>query len=270
MPRQKKAESLPPEPYRPDWGSRWDTASNLDRTVLCPASSVMEKLDIPSDNAIKGRIWGETVHTWVETGKIAGPDWAAKGFEEKLAVSGADDTLRLEFWPDHGVHELALVWDLETTPYIVVERGPDGRVAWPKSPGSLRIKLDFAAWGAESTGVDGHLWVDDLKTGRYSVPAESLQVGSAVAGLGAIYGYDYGYGTITHWPRYPKQGKPRRSKPAKHELIPTRDLLRRTRDSAERAKQEIDKGNDPPPDTVFAGDHCQWCPSKHICPIHRF
>lgn len=21
-----KAESLPPEPYRPDWGSRWDTA----------------------------------------------------------------------------------------------------------------------------------------------------------------------------------------------------------------------------------------------------
>lgn len=260
------------KPYRPDWDSRWDTASNLDRTILCPASSVMEKLDIPSDNAIKGRLWGETVHKWVETGKIEGPSWATKGFEDKLAVSGAGESTRHDFWPPHGVHEMAISWDLDTDPIVVMERRPDGQAAWPKIPGSLRIKLDYAAWGAESGGIDGHLWVDDLKTGRFSTPPESMQVGAAVAALCRLIDkrYEYGYGTVTHWPRYPKHGLPRRSKPARHDFVPTHDLLRRTRDSAHRAKLGIDSGGDPPPDTVFAGEHCQWCPSKHVCPVQRF
>lgn len=232
---------------------RWETASSLDRTVMCPAAAVLPKFeDELTDSQRRARDWGTSVHKWVETGKFEGPGWAQVGLKRKLEESGVS---REDYWPQPSKVELRVVWDLESMPKVV--EGP-----WPEIPGSVRMVIDYLA----------PYLVDDIKTGRQAPEPTSFQVGVEVAAVAQMTGASKIKGAITHWPRYPLEGKPERrtSLYTKGDFVGVRDVLRSVRDESWELHRKIEQGQQLTADDVRPGEHCNYCRCQKGCPAWQF
>lgn len=227
---------------------RWTTASRLDRGALCPASTVLPETKSESG---KGAQWGTAAHEFMETGQIPkGPEtpaWVTKGLADKVICSGFD---RAKWYPP-GAHEVQAY--LDGPNFEDVSIVPGGHDDWPERESSIRVKIDYV-------GVhEGKPWVEDLKTGRFPVPPSALQVAAAALLVAQLVGSKAAYGTVLHWPRYPKAAPPVRSKFYLYDeaaLEATREQLLLAR---ARALQ-------PNPPAIPGEEQCRWCNCLAACP----
>lgn len=230
---------------------RWTSASRLDRGESCPASTVLPETRTEPG---KSAIWGSGAHKYVEHGVVPeGKDWPAwvtKGLIDKIKCSGFK---REDYYPAPGVHEAhAILWgdNLEHAS-LVFDHGVDGLSPFPAIPGSIRFKIDYIG------ERDDTAWVDDLKTGRFAPPATSLQIAAAALVVAQMQLRDAVWGSVTHWPRYPKQALPTREwhlyDAEELDIVKNRLLLLR----------DIACGPNPP--AVPSEEACRWCPCKPDC-----
>lgn len=154
-------------------------------------------------------------HRWKETGEVRGPSRRLENaFRKALEASKID---RLDLWPEGGEHEtsVALRVDGLREVYRNDEHKYDGLDAWVTGTSDYYWRL-----------VDGSLWVDDFKTGKYyenpgpeswghnpelEVGAnrfpqdpESAQLRLYALGLAELLHFSGSVLlSITHWPRLP-------------------------------------------------------------------
>lgn len=242
-----------PKVVFPDWNKRWVSASKLDLAELCPASCVLPQYETPpTDSQRRSRFWGKAIHKWVETGSITAAslveeggvvagDWLAKGLEKKLEVSGVR---RSVYWGSAQAFEGRFVWDPDTDTVGVND------TKFPDVPGSLRAIVDVIH-------VDA---AEEIKTGHFPPPVTSLQIAAACLVTHRPVGI------LTHWERYPLNGRPQREE-IKHNIGNVRDSLLRIRDKSYAAWLKVKEGTSP---EVNPGFHCNQCNARPGCPAHRF
>lgn len=158
--------------------------------------------------------FGDLVHHWIETGD-AEPEWASEKDRDllgrKLMLSG---TRREKYWRlGDGEHEVTFAIHLETA-QLRMYRGARELADWWKAGADpkewLTGTVDWLHWGGEKTVP----WIDDLKTGRFApLPKKSKQLRSYAlvpwikAGMPLKYEVAL---SITHWEKYPLNGRPKR------------------------------------------------------------
>lgn len=246
-------------------------ASELDRVLACGGSLVLPRSDTRSQRAKTAADWGTYVHTWKETGVVVDDDQGqnrafARRLRSKLKASGFK---REVVWPREGRHEVTLAFNVVTRE---VKTPPPRQDAVSGQARVAYIEAWKAAWGDEwVTGTLDYAmeiadfpWVDDLKTGRFAHPKdyEAQQAFYALAWSIHKYGDILPTrSTITHWPIYPRDGKPVRRggvfdvaflKGFHAKLLDLRDRVRHARGGGLLR--------------LFAGDQCQYCPSSSVCP----
>lgn len=211
------------------------------------------------------------VHLWAATGKVvASPDFPnhAKLFRKKLANNGLanwDDDLKFResWWPPTGLHEISVAVDCEG-------KG----VAWSQLEESMAMntwKLEKPeSWVTGTLDYIGQIlgdpWVDDLKTGSWPPlpPKQSAQLRLyALAALRLTRPVDPVPSrvvlSITHWPRYPVIGLPKRYY---HEVLPKHldkfeKMLRKAWKQYESGEAELNPGE----------LQCVFCPARAACPV---
>lgn len=247
-------------------------ASELDRLLSCAGSLILPRNLKRSENGNKAAAWGTYAHRWKETGEILdneeGENAAhARRMRSKLKASGTE---REVWWPSNGKHEVTLALNVVT---LEVKTPPASQLE--RLTGQAKVAYINAwkeAWGDDwITGTADYIselmdlpWVDDFKTGRSGHPKDYEQQQS-------LYCLAWGllkYGdivptrsTITHWPVYPRNGKPRRTG-GLIEVPYFRLFLDRLRDLRQRVLHARGGGSL----RLFAGDQCQFCPSSPDCP----
>lgn len=224
---------------------RWTTASKLDRGALCPASTVR-----PETRSEPGKpaIWGNGAHKFIETGVVPeGPDtpaWVTKGLKDKIASSG----FKREDWYPPGAHETQAYLDgpnLDQVSIVIDKQ-------YPELPSSIRFKIDYVG---EYQGLP---WIEDLKTGRFPVPPTALQVAAAALLVKQLVGSKGAFGSVLHWPRYPKHALPNRERApfSADDLKAVRDRLLLMRD--------ISLSKNPP--AIPGDEQCRYCDCFASCP----
>ncbi len=203
--------------------------------------------------------WGTAVHQWKERGLLE--DVVDPHLRQLLGKRGLGflTDIRERFWPEgEGLHEVCL------------RVGPDGVGVAETFTGSQHLRDAWKAAAPEDhvTGTAdwlgtyfGEAWVDDLKTGREPPPPDCPQ--------NRIYALGYPSGpvnlSITHWPRYPVTGTPKRE----WAVLTSRQLEATRRDVSTAYRNHLEArgslllGEAPLP---VPGDHCDYCPSKPFCP----
>jgi hypothetical protein len=245
--------------------------------MACPGPAVLPLPAVPevkSERAMEAAAWGTMAHAWKATGRIIGnPDYPRlEGhFANKLvkAIGGPEEQARFReaYWPSSGLHEVAVAVNCVAL-----------AVAWHEGGGN------DAAWKAQwhdpwATGtldyvgeVLGDPWIDDLKTGSWppTPPEDSNQLrlyGLARWRIGSSKPLpDRLVLSITHWPRYPVVGLPKRFW---HEITPAevadfeRRLTLRYRlvSRLRGASDEVRRGE------LVTGEHCSFCPVGSVCPV---
>lgn len=247
---------------------RWTTASRLDRASLCPASTVIPEVNRESGNAA---IFGSAWHQVVELGslqeresrdsvtgavvRVAWPKWVIRAVDDKLAhLPRALEDIRADMWPG-GAHEVKGQLDggdFEDASLIV-----DG--GYTESPTSIRFKIDYSGVKLDEPHVD------DLKTGREPIGADSLQVAAAALLVAQATGARNAWASITHWPRYPKDNEPTRAWQYydAEALEGVRKVLKVIREDALSGSPTINPAKDEFGEPV---DQCKWCNSRPNCP----
>lgn len=155
------------------------------------------------------------VHRWKETGEVSGPTSRLENALRKaIGTSGVD---RLELWPAGGEHEQSVAVRVDGTREVWRndDHKYDGLDGWITGTSDYYWRL-----------VDGALWVDDLKTGkfyanpgpdswghdagievganRYPQDPNSAQIAVYALGIANLLGYIGPVLTsVTHWPRLP-------------------------------------------------------------------
>lgn len=201
-------------------------ASESDRALVCPASLVLPR---PMDQYERTKTkeaagLGKILHYWKETGKLVQVEESSeKDLEtatKKVVLSKAD---RVKYWPPGtGQHEVTFAINLKDARLhlfddytqevgALIDADQWKKLFDPKQ--YLTGSIDWLDWG----GPDRRPWVDDLKTGSWPPdPATSKQLRSYLLvpwikdGMKTL-GWK-GVLTITHWPKYRLDGKPKRSK----------------------------------------------------------
>lgn len=215
----------------------------------------------------RARVWGEAIHTWVETGDLAKasqtverqsktvPEWLGGALQKKFDACGIK---REVYWSGSLIREQCYTYDLDTG---VTTKVPD-KFSFLKLPGSVRFIADIERPNA----------IEDLKTG-FNVPgADSLQTAVGCLALRREASI------ITHWPRYklkflpsrgPNEGSGKGSVLYRkgHELKDIKEELTDLRERAKRSLQLYNAGKTP---EVFPGEHCGMCKRKPGCPAHSF
>jgi hypothetical protein len=264
---------------------RWTTASRLDRAIACPASTVLPEVQSEPGNSA---IFGSAFHQLVECGalgerecrdKVTGaivrvewPKWVRRGIADKLAnLPRAFEEIRGEFWPG-GTHEVQ--GTLDGSHFEVASRVDEG--GFPNAPTSIRLKIDYVQDELGDLFVPGllpwderrkHPLVEDLKTGRPSLP-ESMQVVGAAIWKQLISGAEGVWVATSHWPRYPKSNEPTRelqhlNAPA---LEKARKVLTIVREDAFSSQPTINPARDEWGEPV---GQCKWCGSRPNCPAWK-
>lgn len=246
-------------------------SSSLPLLMKCSGSAVLPCLNEKSERAEQAADWGTMAHLWAQTGKIKGPGVRAeRAFAKSIELSGID---REALWPVGGVFEGSLA--LRVDGIREASRDDSERDGW------ITGHYDYQHWF-----VDGELWVDDLKTGKFyenpmpGVPGwrEDLEVGEnrypqdvrspqiKTYALALSELLDYGGDvtvSVTHWPRLPL---------SKRHATPVRvwhtwraaglsqhwddlEALERERKHNERALLGHEDSL-----ILRPGDHCRFCP----------
>ena len=185
-------------------------ASETDRALICPASLVRKKTAKRSDKANKTAAWGTLVHKWKETGDTQGN----KTLLKKLQRTCID---REKLWPttgnSHG-HEATFSIDLESLQLrIWSSKGSNyKRDHWKRRHPRYRYVTGSIDW-LSFRSKDGLPWVDDLKTGTWSVIAKyskQLRTYALVPWILSGCNTDV-WLSITQWPKYRLDCKPKRN-----------------------------------------------------------
>lgn len=220
----------------------WARASSATRTLNCPASVYLPKVDHSGPAAE----WGTAVHTAKEgrdPGRQDVRDWWA--LHEMFWP-------RSTLWPD-GQHERGLGLHIDPFEYRVDK-------AW-EGEASDRWDLDdtWMTGAADWYTKDGPvLWVDDLKTGGFVDPPPTDQLTFYATALARHLDTKTDVMTsITHWPRYPKGKGPVRSA-----ALVTYQERQTFEERIAEAKRAADARLGPNP-----GSWCTWCPCKG-CPYN--
>lgn len=227
-------------------------ASGSERFLRCPGSLILPKMREPSPARDDAANFGTLVHHWKETGslELAGADPShVRLLREKLELTGLE---REDFWSG-GEHEITYALDL-TEERILRFTGPDGADAWKKSFDECRWLTGTVDWISSSR-------IDDLKTGRWLPTVIDNQQLKSYAlfrwmELGRPAGWEVET-SITHWPRYPKSGFPRRystqitSLELEEHLIDFQWAIGHTGVTRSDGDGE---------------GHCRFCDSKFACP----
>lgn len=252
----------------------WTRASALDRTLRCVGSLSMPQTpeaERMSPRAKEGAAWGTLVHKWKATGRvIASPDFPnhAKLFRKKLAHNGLanyddDQKFRDSWWPPGGLHEVSVAVDCagQGVAWTQIE-DETAMNAWKTSMPESWITgtLDYVGQ------VLGDPLIDDLKSGAWPPlpPKESAQLRFyALAALRLHSPVDPFPGrvvlSITHWPRYPVIGLPKRYY---HEVLPKH--LDKFEKMLRKAWKQHESGES---DLTPGALQCVFCPAKAACPV---
>lgn len=239
--------------------------SRLPLLTKCPGSLWLPQDTDESEELAKANEWGRLVHRWKETGEISGaPKRVCTAFRTAIRASGID---RLCYWPRGGTHERSVAIKLDGSRQVVNRLGPEDLEAYSAAVGWLIGTPDFY-W----TLIDGELWVDDLKTGkwyddpenpgtnRFPQDPRSTQLRAYALAIAALTGYS-GPTTvsITHWPRLPVAR--RHALPVRYSTRYTQSELESFWGTLEKLWQNYTAGLG----TVYPGEHCRFCPSRNYC-----
>lgn len=244
----------------------WARASELERLLECPGSAVLPR---EPDRTIEAGQWGRMVHRWKATGVVEPePGFPNHGplLDDRIRRTNPD---RRTLWP--GSHELA-VW-LVPLGSAALLHGDDPRWKSGAPPDAISGTTDHLG------EVLGDPWIDDLKTGREPpgpLSPQTLFYALAVARCthpppGRVLV------SITHWPRYPRDGLPTRSwaTVTAHQLDAFEHRLERLRQQVVHLRglvPDVTASSQPPsvpPSLLGAlrpGSACTYCPSRNSCP----
>lgn len=209
------------------------------------------------------------VHHWVQTGEIRCEN---KRFERMLAKAiQATGINRLELWPEGGEHEGAIAIQVDGHGYGV-SRDDTPREGW------ITGHFDYQYWM-----LDGELWIDDLKTGKwYPNPPKgdlrnnpelaegenrfpqnplSTQIKTYALGLSELLEYRGGVNvSVTHWPRLPTVYRHRA--PQRIWGYWTHQALMQHWNDLETLYWTYRHNTG---DLLVPGDHCRFCPARSNC-----
>lgn len=241
----------------------WVRASSLERELHCPVAGVLPQVDERGDAVREAADWGTMVHHWKATGEIRaerGRPSHERLFTEKLRVTG----VRREDWWGEGRHEVAMAVDCVKMGRAAEFVGTKPAVeAWRSGLGD-----EYAAGEADFVGdLFGVPHVDDLKTGRFAPDPSAPQLRLYALATWILLGNvpDRVLVSVTHWPRYPVDNRPRRFD---HEYTARQltafwkelRLARRRKLMTVRLPLADQQANAVP------GDWCSYCDGKRNCP----
>jgi hypothetical protein len=111
--------------------------------------------------------------------------------------------------------------------------------------------------------TDTSILVDDLKTGKWwsKRAKESAQLSFYLMCAWKLYGdnYDY-YLSVTHWPRYPASGKPKRTPPSDR-AVSLEALARFESHLVEACASAMNMELNP------TEEGCRFCPARNNCDV---
>lgn len=244
----------------------WARASALERHLVCPASSVLPRLEYGRwAPGYAGAVVPVELTEYVETA----PWYTIWGSEmhRAIAAEGAPDpwdswaapVRDVVYPPELGVHERTWSYDCATGIVDRIDlRDEDARTAWKLSRGPDTV-VGTSDWSGFTP--DGLAWVCDLKTGWRRVsplnPANVFYLMCLCLDSGVLKGRS----SILWWPRKADMAdsEPRRDWSG---VIGTDTLLafeRELVDAWERSRGAT-------ADDVAPGPYCSRCNSAGVCP----
>lgn len=248
----------------------WTRASSLERSLLCPVSTILPTFDEKSQLARDAAEWGTLAHAWADTGIVPESRYGPL-LERQIEVSGID---RGGLWLEAG-RVPPFCFAINCDPQNGLPRflkfwapSQETRNAWKESHPECYVtgEMDYA----RVVGPVG--WVDDLKTGRVQDP-NCDQV--SLYCLALYFDHDCQLNvverSITHWPR-PNlyAAKPRSfKKPMRYygdeSSAAWLEQYYETLQVAYRERELIAFEPDPE-EYATPGDHCWYCPARMFCP----
>lgn len=223
---------------------------------------MLPREETKSERAREAADWGEMVHLWKETGVVP-KGRAGTTLAKKIKLAEVNRDL---LWVD-GLHEVPLAYNVVTgeSRALVLPLHKEKRDLW---------KATFdSEWITGTADYVGLLldrpWVDDLKTGRqveyfdhryqqafYSLVWTLFQMGQLTECRS----------TITHWPKYKLETKPRRFGTVLEPdfFLDFQGKLKQLREDVMRLKDKQERGLDVS-GHLSDGPQCKYCPSKLAC-----
>lgn len=238
-------------------------ASRLPLLTRCSGSLYIPGAEEPNENRDIANVWGHMVHYWKETGEIRGPN---KRTETALRTAIRESGIqRLSEWPSGGVHEQA-----------VAVRVDGNRCIQSSHPTETTELLKWVTGTGDFYHffLDGELWVDDLKTGkwyddpetggnRFPQDPRSTQVRLYALAIASLLGYrGRVHVSITHWPRLPIAR--RHSPPVRYWDCYEWDELEAFYGELEQLYRDAEAGRKGH-FNLNPGDHCRFCPARMAC-----
>lgn len=268
-------------------------ASSLPLLTKCPGALSLPTEQSDSEAAQAGSDWGTMAHHWKETGEVRGPSRRLENAFRKALVRAGLDTgaARNGLWPAGGEHETSVALRVDGLREVYRNDGHkyDGLDAWVTGTSDYYWRL-----------VDGSLWVDDFKTGKfYPNPApdswshnpefpvgenlypqdpESAQLRCYALGLTELLSFSGDIIlSITHWPRLPlvrRHSYPERlwaytdSARLRDYWYSLEQLYRdKVHNNAVLSGRSVDywyQGL-----RLNPGDHCRFCPARTNCLVAK-
>lgn len=231
--------------------------------MRCSGSAYLETVEDGSENLEKANAWGHMVHAWKETGEILGPDKRTESaFRKAVNASGV---VRTELWPTGGTHESAVAVRVDGNREVRNNHTDVlGAPNWTTGTDDFHWYL-----------LDGNLWIDDLKTGKwYDDPEEpgtnrfpqdvrSPQLRLYALAISRLLDYigvvDV---SLTHWPRLPLER--RHAPPVRYWTSYTKEQLDAFYGELEQLYVRIQAGLGGD-FSLSPGDHCRFCPARTGC-----
>lgn len=228
------------------------TFSGLARFLACPGAPLITPEVHPKSDYQRAADIGTKIHTWKETGEIP------EGFDEKW-FSGLD---RAVLWP-YGRHEVVASYDVRTrTAAILPTRQPHR--AYPKD------SSPFVIWGTidllAPPGIDGAVWVDDLKTGLPCDPSDPQLLIAAVVAT-KVYACDKAITSCTRIDRKLRKGKATRASAVFYleELNAFEDTVQ---DAFGKWYMESLRPKATTNRHLHTNEGCRFCPARNNCNMY--
>lgn len=237
-------------------------ASRLPLLMKCSGPAYLPTVEEPHEERDKANEWGHMVHKWKETGEIEGKTRAANALRKAIAESGIRRDL---LWPPDGVHEQSVAVRIDGTRSVLSSH--------PTVPDELSKYItgtDDFHWFM----LDGELWVDDLKTGKYYTDPEtgsnrypqdvnSPQLRLYALAISVLLEYaGVVHVSLTHWPRLPLDR--RHSPPERFWTTYTHEELMEFWNDLEQLYSDTRNGLSGS-FNLSPGDHCRFCPARSSC-----
>lgn len=230
--------------------------------MACPGSLVLPRTDERSERAVEAAEWGTAVHRWKETGEF--PDGRMGiSLRKKIKESGVE---RDALWVE-GLHEVPLALNVTTgeARALVLPVSNDKKDGWKTGFDDHWVvgTADYVALLLETP------WVDDLKTGRrveyidYRYQQAFYSLAWAIFQTGGI---SVARSTITHWPKYPLNSKPRRFGTVLEPdfFLEFQGKLKQLREDVMKLRQ-LGEDKDRVVARLSDGPQCVFCPSRLAC-----